>query len=93
MGVGSPEASSAGCLGDNGRQACPLEHSAVADPVAHYAKRRQRWLIVGAIAAVSALTVMSFGVWGLVYPAIVLLIARKPGRARTGTREPGHPQS
>ena len=51
------------------------EHSAVADPAAHDAKRRKRWLIAGVIAAVSALTVLSFGVWGLVYPAIVLVIA------------------
>ncbi|MFN3216646.1 MAG: hypothetical protein ACE367_09150 [Acidimicrobiales bacterium] len=51
------------------------EHSAVGDPAAHDAKRRKRWMIAGAIAAVSALTVLSFGVWGLVYPAIVLVIA------------------
>jgi uncharacterized membrane protein len=51
------------------------EHSAVSDPVAHAAKRRKRWMIAGGIAALLSLTVLSFGVWGLVYPAIVVLIA------------------
>lgn len=51
------------------------EHTAVGDPVAHAAKRRKRWMIAGGIAAVSALSVFSFGVWGLVYPAIVLVVA------------------
>lgn len=51
------------------------EKSAVDDPVAHAATRRKRWTIAGGIAAVSALTVLSFGVWGLVYPAAVLVVA------------------
>ncbi len=32
-------------------------------------------MIAGAVAALLSLTVISFGVWGLVYPAIVLVIA------------------
>jgi hypothetical protein len=51
------------------------EHSAVSDPVAHAAKRKKRWMIAGGIAALLSLTVLSFGVWGLVYPAIVVVIA------------------
>lgn len=51
------------------------EHSAVSDPVAHAAKRKKRWMITGGIAALLSLTVLSFGVWGLVYPAIVVVIA------------------
>ena len=51
------------------------EKNAVADPAAHQAKRTKRWLIALGVAALSALSVISLGVWGLVYPAAVLVLA------------------
>jgi len=51
------------------------EKNPVANPAAHQALRKKRWLIALGVAALSALSVVSLGAWGLVYPAALLVLA------------------
>ncbi|MCB0993913.1 MAG: hypothetical protein KDB21_02395 [Acidimicrobiales bacterium] len=51
------------------------ENKSVADPVAHRAKYVKRWKILAVVtAAITVASVLAFGVWGLVYTVIVLVL-------------------
>lgn len=50
------------------------EHLVIPDPAAHRGKYRRRWAVLAVVvAAVTTWGVVSFGVWGLVYTAILVV--------------------